>query len=198
MKGKRSSLAAAFLGGMAWFHLIVGPTLAHVDWVAPIFGFLWLFCFGFLEGLAALVLGAVSLYRSPPASPFKGAARFGFGCGLGACALGFALGAFQPTPNATRDGDSEFAKPASELYDAALGAIEQRGWTIRQEDRLAHTFSARARSRVFRFVDDLEVRIEPGLSSDTSRLSYTIRSENSRGPLSSDEDTLPALLDALR
>ncbi|NNL85952.1 MAG: hypothetical protein HKP27_09880, partial [Myxococcales bacterium] len=92
MKGRRSSLAAAFLGGMAWFHLILGPTLAHFGWVAPIFGFLWLFCFGLFEGLAALVIGAVSLYRSAPSSPFYAAARFGFGCGLASCLLGFGLG----------------------------------------------------------------------------------------------------------
>jgi hypothetical protein len=198
MKGRRSSLAAAFLGGMAWFHLILGPALAHFGWVAPIFGFLWLFCFGLFEGLAALVIGAVSLYRSAPTSPFRNAARFGFGCGLAACVLGFGLGALQPIPTATRSGEAEFARPADDLYDAALGAIEQRDWAILDEDRPTRTFSARARSRVFRFVDDLEIRIEAGLSADTSRFSYTIRSEHNRGPVSSNGETLTALLESLR
>ncbi len=196
--GRRSSLAAAFLAGLAWFHIAAGPLLAHLEWVDPIFGFMWLFCFGFLEGLVALVSGAISLYRQTADSPFRGIARFGFGGGLAACILGFTLGALAPTPSSQRSATAAFDVDASAAYAAAIDEAYRRSFTILDEDEFARTFTADATTRIFRFADRIEVRAEPDEMGTGSELTIEVRSRESRGPFSSDAKAFSRFFEALR
>ncbi len=88
---KRSVLAvvAAVLGALSLFDIALGPLLIHAGVVTPLFGFQWLFGLGLLEGLVALVLGAIALYRTKQGSGRTGSglARFGFGAGVAAVAV---------------------------------------------------------------------------------------------------------------
>ena len=59
---------------------------------------------------------------------------------------------------------------ASAAYAAAYDAArEMPRWTIRDHDPGAHRFRAEARTRLLRFVDDIEVWVEP-LSASRSRV----------------------------
>ena len=81
----RSKLAvvAGFLGVIGVLDVILGPVLIHAGVVSPMFGFQWLFGLGLLEGLLALVLGALALYttRASSGRSGRGLALLGVACG---------------------------------------------------------------------------------------------------------------------
>ncbi len=68
MQRSKLALAAAILGGVGLFDVVMGPALIHLGWVSPMFGFQWLFGLGLLEGVFALVLGLLALWRTRSAS----------------------------------------------------------------------------------------------------------------------------------
>jgi uncharacterized protein (DUF1499 family) len=84
MKRSIVAVAAGLFGALSLFDIALGPLLIHAGWVTPIFGFQWLFLLGLLEGLVALLLGAVALYltRAGARRGGRALARFGFLAGV--------------------------------------------------------------------------------------------------------------------
>lgn len=52
-----------------------------------------------------------------------------------------------------------YAVPFARVWSAALAEVEARGWTVLESDPVAGELHAEARTRVWRFTDDVWVRI---------------------------------------
>ena len=55
----------------------------------------------------------------------------------------------------------ELVVGVGDAYQAALDAAGDLGWTVVERDATAHTFEAEDETSVFRFVDDIVVRVRP-------------------------------------
>ena len=69
------------------------------------------------------------------------------------------------------------AEPADAAYRAALATARSLGWEIVREDPAAGIFEATETSAVFRFVDDVVVRVRP----DSGRARVDVRSKSRVG-----------------
>lgn len=84
MPRSRLALAAAILGGLGVLDVVLGPALIHLGVVSPMMGFQWFFGLGLLEGILALVIGLIALFRTRAGSGKGGRplAIFGVACGV--------------------------------------------------------------------------------------------------------------------
>lgn len=90
----------------------------------------------------------------------------------------------------------ETPTPADETYARALAAAESLGWTIVARDEAARTFDAREATALFRFVDDVTVRVrEQGTGA---RVDVRSKSRDGRGDLGANAKRIERLLSALR
>jgi uncharacterized protein (DUF1499 family) len=78
--------------------------------------------------------------------------------------------------------------PAQAGYERALGAARSVGWEITYQDSEAGLFEARSVSRVFRFVDDIAVRVRP--SGSGSIVDLRSKSRDGRGDLGANADRI--------
>ena len=81
MPQSKLALIAGLLGALAIFDMAMGPALIHLGWVSPMFGFVWLFGLGLLEGLVGLFLGFRTT-RAGSGVSGRGYAVAGVACGL--------------------------------------------------------------------------------------------------------------------
>lgn len=76
----------------------------------------------------------------------------------------------------------DFAVPFEDVWDVAVDAAEGMGWTVVDADGREGRLRAEARTTVFRFVDDVEVRVTPGAGGRT-RVDMRSASRVGRGDL---------------
>jgi uncharacterized protein (DUF1499 family) len=88
------------------------------------------------------------------------------------------------------------ATTASDTFAAATRAMEGFGWKIVREDPTNGLIEATDTSRVFRFVDDIAVRIRPQATG--SRVDVRSKSREGRGDLGANAARIRRLRDALR
>ena len=81
-----------------------------------------------------------------------------------------------------------------EVFDRALAAAESLGWEVVARDDL--TFYARDVTSLFRFVDDVVVRVRPDMGG--SRVDVRSKSRDGRGDLGANAKRIGAFFDALR
>lgn len=86
--------------------------------------------------------------------------------------------------------------PAARVFDAAVRTMEDLGWEIVHRDRRAGAIEAVERSTVFRFADDVVVRIRKQGAS--TRVDVRSRSRVGRSDLGVNAERIRRLLDALR
>lgn len=86
------AVAAGALGALAVFDALLGPVLARLGAVSPLFAFRWMFLLSLLEGLLGVALGFVALYRTRPAAGRAGRGLAWTGVGGGAAVLAVAAG----------------------------------------------------------------------------------------------------------
>lgn len=89
------------------------------------------------------------------------------------------------------------AFPATRVFEAALTAARTLPrWTVVKTDPAAGLIEAEARTRLWRFVDDVTIRIIPG----EGRATVSVRSASrvGRGDLGQNARNIRAFLDALR
>jgi len=79
-------------------------------------------------------------------------------------------------------------EPQIAAYQRALHAAEKLGWEITYQDSRAGIFEARSVSRVFRFVDDIAVRVRPDGSSTI--VDVRSKSRDGRGDLGANADRI--------
>jgi uncharacterized protein (DUF1499 family)/multisubunit Na+/H+ antiporter MnhB subunit len=75
----------------------------------------------------------------------------------------------------------EVTSPADDAYARALASARALGWEIVHEDPAAGTFTAIDTSAVFRFVDDVTVRVRP--ADDGALIDVRSKSRDGRGDL---------------
>jgi len=224
MDEKRSwaATAAAILGALGIFDALAGPALIHLGLVSPIFGFQWFFGLGLLEGLLALLIGLLAVFRTRTGSGRSGRPRayLGLVCGglltmvlVVSTAPGRGL---PPINDITTDpgspptfagdpsgGDRDMSYPAGFAAQArkayadlqpihlssppaeALRLAEQTaralGWQAIHLDPARGTLEAQDVTRIFRFVDDIVVRVQP--EGAGSRLDVRSKSRDGKGDL---------------
>lgn len=90
----------------------------------------------------------------------------------------------------------ETPTPVAETYARALATAESLGWTISARDETAHTFDAEEATALFRFVDDVTVRVrEQGAGA---RVDVRSKSRDGRGDLGANAKRIERFLAALR
>lgn len=88
------------------------------------------------------------------------------------------------------------ATPVDATYARALAAAQSLGWTIAARNEAEHTFDARDTSALFRFVDDVTVRVrEEGAGS---RVDVRSKSRDGRGDLGANAKRIERFLAAMR
>lgn len=63
-----------------------------------------------------------------------------------------------------------YHRPVEKVFDAAVATARERGWRIRSMDREGYRFEAVARSPLWGFKDDIEIRVERREEEATSAL----------------------------
>ena len=91
-------------------------------------------------------------------------------------------------------GPLRLASSPRETFDRALAAAEELGWEVVARDDL--TFYARDVTTLFRFVDDVVVRVRPDATG--SRVDVRSKSRDGRGDLGANARRIQAFFDALR
>lgn len=214
--------AAQLVGGLAILGALSGPLAAHLRLLPPLAGFALFATSITVGGLAAVVLGAVALWRSRrDAQPGdRRRAALGTTAGLFLIATGIAL-----VPSLTGvprihdittspdrapefvelavaeanrgrdlsypDGGPSVTAAQREAYpdlapvdldltsDAAwrlaLKTCEELGWKVIAADLESHRIEATDESRIFRFVDDVVIEIEPRGAISTVHVRSTSR-----------------------
>jgi uncharacterized protein (DUF1499 family) len=89
----------------------------------------------------------------------------------------------------------ELATSPGDTFDAAKQAIESFGWQIVAADPVGLTIEATDTSRIFRFVDDISVRVRPLQSG--SRVDMRSRSRVGKGDVGANAARIRRLRDAL-
>jgi uncharacterized protein (DUF1499 family) len=87
------------------------------------------------------------------------------------------------------------AKPTGETFDAVDRAMQQLGWEITRRDRATGALEASETSRIFRFVDDVVVRIRP--TADGASVDIRSKSRDGRGDLGANAARIRRLRDAI-
>lgn len=82
----------------------------------------------------------------------------------------------------------QLSAPPDEAYARALASARSLGWTITYEDPEAGTFDASESTAIFRFVDDVTVRVRP--ESDGTRIDLRSKSRDGRGDLGANADRI--------
>jgi uncharacterized protein (DUF1499 family) len=224
--------------GLAGLALVVlGPMVNHVPGVPPMAGFA-IFALGLLDGLVAIVLGAIALVITRPGSGVegRGAALMGLVLGAGMLALIFVVnsaGMGGPRINdittdtedpptfvaiAARESGRDYAYPGAafaseqqraypdvgpiqldlppgEAFAAVRRAAESLGWEIVAEDAAGGTLEAMQTTAVFRFVDDVVVRVRPEGSG--SRVDVRSKSRDGKGDVGANAARIRAFGEAL-
>jgi uncharacterized protein (DUF1499 family) len=90
----------------------------------------------------------------------------------------------------------ELALPPAQAFDHARRVARDLGWQVGFEDPAAGILEATEVSSVFRFVDDVAVRVRPG-DGGTSRIDVRSRSRVGRGDLGANAARIRAFRDAL-
>ena len=85
--------------------------------------------------------------------------------------------------------------PPADTFQAAVRAMEGFGWTIVRADASAGLIEATDTSRIFRFVDDIAVRVRPATSG--SRVDVRSKSRDGQGDLGANAARIRKLRDAL-
>lgn len=85
---------------------------------------------------------------------------------------------------------------AATTYARAVAAAESLGWEIRARDDAGLRFDARETTRLFRFVDDVTVRVRP--EGAGARVDVRSKSRDGRGDLGANAKRIERLLAALR
>ena len=89
----------------------------------------------------------------------------------------------------------ELHASADEAYAQALGAARALGWEITQESPAIGVFEARATTPIFRFVDDVAVRVRPG--AEGAVVDVRSKSRDGRGDLGANATRIRAFTTAL-
>jgi uncharacterized protein (DUF1499 family) len=87
------------------------------------------------------------------------------------------------------------AQPPAEAFAAAAGAARGLGWEIVREDAAAGVLEATDTTRVFRFVDDVVVRVRP--DGDGSRVDLRSKSRDGKGDLGANAARIRAFRERL-
>ena len=126
---KRSIVAvvAGALGLLGIFDVILGPVLIHLGWVAPMFGFQWLFGLGLLEGLLALLLGLLALWRTRQASGRSGRPLAWIGVGAGSALVALLFVAARPGAGLPSINDITTDPADPPTFVSALQAAPNQG-----------------------------------------------------------------------
>ncbi|MEZ4332601.1 MAG: DUF1499 domain-containing protein [Myxococcota bacterium] len=88
------------------------------------------------------------------------------------------------------------AVPVDEAYARALAVAEDLGWRVVARNEAEHAFDAQDRSALFRFVDDVAVRIRT--EGDGARVDVRSKSRDGRGDLGANAARIERFLDAMR
>lgn len=88
-----------------------------------------------------------------------------------------------------------FSDPPDKAFAAVKAAIESFGWKIVAADPATGTIEATDTSRIFRFVDDIAVRIRPAPSG--SRIDVRSKSREGKGDLGANAARIRRLREAL-
>jgi uncharacterized protein (DUF1499 family) len=88
-----------------------------------------------------------------------------------------------------------FAGPPAAAFAASLAAAQQLGWEIARQDAESGTFEATDRTVIFRFVDDISVRVRPDAAG--SRIDLRSKSRDGQGDLGANAARIRAFRDAL-
>lgn len=86
--------------------------------------------------------------------------------------------------------------PVEATYARALEAAKSLGFEISAERELEHSFDAREATSLFRFVDDVVVRVQP--DGTGSRVDVRSKSRDGRGDLGANAARIRRLLEAMR
>lgn len=89
----------------------------------------------------------------------------------------------------------ELSRPPTEVLGEAERAMRELGWQIARVDPARGTAEATDTSRIFRFVDDIVVRVRPAAGG--SRVDVRSKSREGRGDLGANAARIRALRDAL-
>ena len=92
-------------------------------------------------------------------------------------------------------GTISIAKPSGEVFETVDRAMQRLGWEITRRDRSAGALEASETSRVFRFVDDVVVRIRPSASGST--VDIRSKSRDGRGDLGANAARIRLLRDQI-
>lgn len=236
------AVAAGALGALAVFDALLGPVLANLGAVSPIFAFRYLFLLSLLEGLLGVALGLVALRRTRPAAGRAGRGLAWTGVAGGAAVLAVAAGWIVATRDVppihditTRPDDPpafaalaevEGHDDASAPYPEENAAIQREAYPGVEPIRLAETppeaaleraaeaaralgwrivatapeegrLEATDTSLLFRFVDDVVVRVRPG-EGGGSVVDLRSRSRVGQSDLGANAARIRAFADALR
>jgi len=82
----------------------------------------------------------------------------------------------------------QVATDPGEAYARALASARALGWTITYEDPAARTFDATEQTAVFRFVDDVTVRVRP--DDQGARIDIRSKSRDGRGDLGANAERI--------
>lgn len=85
--------------------------------------------------------------------------------------------------------------PADVAYLRAIEVAEGSGWKIVARDDIGHSFDAQAESSLFRFVDDITIRIVP--EGEGSKVDMRSKSRDGRSDLGANAARIRAFFDAL-
>jgi uncharacterized protein (DUF1499 family) len=88
-----------------------------------------------------------------------------------------------------------FEGPPEAAFAASLAAAQELGWEIAQEDAQGGTFEATDTTVIFRFVDDISVRVRPDASG--ARVDLRSKSRDGKGDLGANAARIRAFRDAL-
>ena len=200
----RVAVVAQRLGFAGVVLVVLGPLLNRVPGVPPMAGFLT-FALGLLDGLLALLIGAIALWITRPSAGVAGRGQALTGAGIGLALFVVVIGINSggmggPRINdittdtedppafvaiAARESERDYgypgaefavqqrtaypdvvsfelAMPPAEALAAARQAALELGWEIVDEDPATGRLEATHTTAIFRFVDDVVVRIRPG------------------------------------
>jgi uncharacterized protein (DUF1499 family) len=90
----------------------------------------------------------------------------------------------------------EVPHPPARAFEDALQAAGALGWEITAQDPAAGTFEATDTSSIFRFVDDVSVRIRP--TPEGARIDVRSKSRDGQGDIGANAARIRAFRDAIR
>lgn len=85
----------------------------------------------------------------------------------------------------------------NEAFERAVAAAESLGWQIVAKDGGAGAFYARDETGIFRFVDDVVVRVRPDGDGDGAKIDVRSKSRDGQGDLGANAARIRALLEEI-